>query len=171
MSKKKGHANRAKSDDKTTDDTATEVQIRDEHGHLTYDGMCHVINSGGSVLYQDRNISRIDDLPDAAELAEGNEAMEEQVLRSLDEQEERIKRQRDRLQHSAQARKSGKAIHPVTGAAVAKTQTYHGKGQMTGGGESLHDDKTTMESGEASDTGASPTAAQAILSRVRGKTR
>lgn len=48
------------------------VPIYDEHGKLTREGMERVIKDGGSVMLGHRLVTRVDDLPSEAQLAQGD---------------------------------------------------------------------------------------------------
>ena len=53
---------------------------------LTRDEMEAVIKQGGSVLHKGRTISRVQDLPSLADLAQGDPVAEVQVLATLQQQ-------------------------------------------------------------------------------------
>lgn len=60
---------------------------REINGKLTREGMEQAINEGGSVMLPDGPpITRMEDLPSAAELAKGDAEQEKQVAAALDSQ-------------------------------------------------------------------------------------
>jgi hypothetical protein len=57
-----------------------------------------VIIQGGSVMYQGRVITRVQDLPSEADLAAGDDAAEQTALGNLQAQIDKLTNERDRLQ-------------------------------------------------------------------------
>lgn len=53
---------------------------------LSHKEMKAVIDGGGSVIYKGRHISRVDDLPSAADLAKGDAAQEQATAADLQQQ-------------------------------------------------------------------------------------
>lgn len=64
---------------------------------LSRNEMEQVIRGGGSVLHGGRIISRVQDLPNDADLAQGNPEQEQQLATALDIQIAALTQQRDRL--------------------------------------------------------------------------
>jgi hypothetical protein len=133
------------------DDPAADIQIRDEQGALTREGMEAIIRRGESVMYGGKIISQIEYLPEAAELAVGDAQRESAVMDALDAQEKSIQRQRNLILES---RGKGRKTAADTGAGrpVASAISRHGVGQLAGGGlpqVPSHQESTTGSAGSA----------------------
>lgn len=75
---------------------------------LTRDEMEAVVKSGGSVLYGGKTLSRVEHLPSAAELAQGDPAKEAAATADLQAQIAELQAQLAQLQPSAPAKASKK---------------------------------------------------------------
>lgn len=157
----------AKNKDQRRDDAVDveqdEIVTHDVQGHLTYAGMQAIHASGQSFEFRNEIYPPGRELPDEATIAEGNDEAEASVLRSLDEQEQRLQRQRERLLTNQQRRKAGKHVEgdapPHSPDRSSATTQRANTGNMTGGGESKDSDKTRLESGQTgANTGASAAA-------------
>lgn len=72
-------------------------------GVLTREGMEAAIRAGGSVMHDGRVIDTLDDLPDAAELAAGDENRERMLVESYDDQIARLQREKAAAQERFKA--------------------------------------------------------------------
>jgi hypothetical protein len=68
--------------------------VRDAKGKLTRHGMEEAIRNGGSVIHNGVVVSRLDQLPSEAELAQGDTAAENAALSSLDDRQAALDRER-----------------------------------------------------------------------------
>lgn len=73
---------------------AKPAAVRDDKGRLTRHGMEQAIRGGGSVLHDGRTITRVQDLPSEAELAQGDTAAEEAARASIAERQAQLDRER-----------------------------------------------------------------------------
>ena len=70
---------------------------RFKDGKMTHYGMTKTLEEGGSVIFQGQHISKVDDLPDEAEIVKGDAEAEEAALRSIDAQRRMLDAQEARL--------------------------------------------------------------------------
>jgi hypothetical protein len=70
---------------------------------LTREQMETVIRRGGSVLHNGQTITRVQDLPSLAELAQGDPAAEAEALKALQQQMAEVQSQIAKLQPKAKA--------------------------------------------------------------------
>lgn len=80
-----------------TQTSAPGLPERDSKGKLTRRGMEHVIAAGGSVLHGGRSISKLHELPSAADLAKGNAALTESTRDALLAERDRLDRELAKL--------------------------------------------------------------------------
>lgn len=81
-----------------TAESQTNEPERQRNGRLTRFGMEQAIREGGSVQLGDRTITRVDDLPSAAELAKGDPDAERAALSDLQKQMADLQTQIAKLQ-------------------------------------------------------------------------
>lgn len=71
--------------------------------------MEQIIHEGGSVSVGGRVISRLEDLPSAAELAAGDPKAEAATIKDIDRQIAALEKQKKQLQQAAEDRKKAEA--------------------------------------------------------------
>lgn len=81
---------------------------RDKRGQLTRAGMEAVVRRGGSVLHGGRIVTRVEDLPSAAELSQGDQAAEQAARASIDERQAALDRERAVLDQRRAADAAGR---------------------------------------------------------------
>lgn len=101
---------------------------RDSDGRLTRAGMEAVLARGESVLIRDKEgdriVSKVEHLPDEADLVKGNADAEKMLADSLDAQIQALAAKRAQLGARAEAKEAGKEADPP-----------HGKPEMPRSGE------------------------------------
>ncbi len=97
--------------EKTDAETAAEKERakRVKDGKLTRYGMEKTIQEGGAVIHGGINYSKVDDLPDEAELVRGDAEATEQALAALEADEMRLAARRSRLERT---RETASATRP-----------------------------------------------------------
>jgi hypothetical protein len=155
-------------------------------GKLTRQGMESVIASGGSVMHGGKVITRIEHLPDEADLAQGDEQATQQALdglaaqrAQLDAQEQKLLASRGRAKENAKAQQQANkaAQHAAGGKGGAAARSDSGDDEPTFGDEELplsHFDQYPDEDAilDAKIAGVGPATAEKIVAarKERGGT-